>query len=148
MPLLGDRRGAPCFALTPSLERPKSTSQAGPLQPSPIYIYICQFWARGARTRMTPTLRHFQRFQATRLCIQCDIKGSHTKACNFLAQPSSVRAKATGQDRACADHTHTTVHHGLACAGSIRRPRADHTPHHRSSRSGMVAEASRCYIDM
>jgi hypothetical protein len=33
--LLGDRRGAHCFALSPSLERPKSTSQSGPLQPSP-----------------------------------------------------------------------------------------------------------------
>ena len=109
---------------------------------SPTSFGCSTFWARGARTRMTPTLRHIQRFQATRLCIQCDIKGSHTKACNFLAQPSSVRAKATGQDRACADHTHTTVHHGLACAGSIRRPRADHTPHHRSSRSGMLLEAS------
>ena len=60
---------------------------------SPTSSGCSAFWARGARTRMTPTLRHFQRFQATRLCIQCDIKGSHTKACNYLAHPRVVHRR-------------------------------------------------------
>jgi hypothetical protein len=73
------------------------------------------FWARGARTRMTPTLRHIQRFQAT----VADRSGVEAALqCRTFLQCERKRVRERGGG-GCAPLAVPNVHNAsLFCRGS------------------------------